>query len=65
MFGGTGDEGSYNVTNSPFLSSDIWNGWVLSVDLNGDILKSDIYCHHYTMNMVLIDNGYVIFNDTI
>ena len=45
MFGGTGDEGSYSATNPPFLSSDIWNGWVASVDQNGDILKSDIYCH--------------------
>ena len=39
MFGGTGDEGNYSATNSPFLSSDIWNGWVLSVDQNGDIFK--------------------------
>ena len=68
MFGGTGDEGSYTATNSPFLSSDIWNGWVLSVDQNGDILKSDIYCHDQvntaTEYGALIDNGYVIFNDT-
>ena len=56
------------ATNSPFLSSDIWNGWVLSVDQNGDILKSDIYCHDQintaTEYGALIDNGYVIFNDT-
>ena len=68
MFGGTGDEGSYSATNSPFLSSDIWNGWVLSVDQNGDILKSEIYCHDQvntaTEYGALIDNGYVIFNDT-
>ena len=68
MFGGTGDEGSYSSTNSPFLSSDIWNGWVLSVDTNGDILKSDVYCHDQvntaTEYGALIDNGYVIFNDT-
>ena len=51
-----------------FLSSDIWNGWVLSVDINGDILKSDVYCHDQvntaTEYGALIDNGYVIFNDT-
>ena len=68
MFGGTGDEGNYSATISPFLSSDIWNGWVLSVDQNGDILKSDIYCHNQvntaTEYGALIDNGYVIFNDT-
>ena len=68
MFGGTGDEGSYSATNSPFLSSDVWNGWVLSVDQNGDILKSDIYCHDQVNTATeygsLIDNGYVIFNDT-
>ena len=68
MFGGTGDEGNYSATISPFLSSDIWNGWVLSVDQNGDILKSDIYCHDQvntaTEYGALINNGYVIFNDT-
>ena len=68
MFGGTGDEGSYSATNSPFLSSDIWNGWVLSVNQNGDILKSEIFCHDQvntaTEYGALIDNGYVIFNDT-
>ena len=35
---------------------------------NGDILKSDIYCHNQvntaTEYGALIDNGYVIFNDT-
>ena len=39
-----------------------------SVDQNGDILKSDIYCHDQvntaTEYGALIDNGYVIFNDT-
>ena len=39
MFGGTGDEGNYSATISPFLSSDIWNGWVLSVDPNGEIFR--------------------------
>ena len=68
MFGGTGDEGSYSEINPPFLSSDIWNGWVLSVDKNGDIIKSDIFCQDQvntaTEYGALIDNGYVIFNDT-
>ena len=68
MFGGTGDEGSYSAINSPYLSSDIWNGWVLSVDKNGEILNSDIYCHDQVNTATeygsLIDNGYVIFNDT-
>ena len=39
-----------------------------SVDQNGDILKSDIYCHDQVNTATeygsLIDNGYVIFNDT-
>ena len=42
--------------NSPYLSSDIWNGWVLSVDKNGEILNSDIYCHdqvNTALSMVL------------
>ena len=34
------------------LSSDIWNGWVLSVDQNGDILKSDIYCHNQVIQQL-------------
>ena len=36
--------------------------------INGDILKSDVYCHDQvntaTEYGALIDNGYVIFNDT-
>jgi len=68
MFGGTGDEGSYSATNSPFLSSDIWNGWVLSVDTNGDILNSYVYCQGQSNTATeygyLIENGFVIFNDT-
>ena len=41
---------------------------MLSVDQNGDILKSEIFCHDQvntaTEYGALIDNGYVIFNDT-
>ena len=41
---------------------------MLSVDQNGDIIKSEIYCHDQvntaTEYGALIDNGYVIFNDT-
>jgi len=69
MFGGTGDEnGSYSVTNPPFLSSDIWNGWVLIVDGNGNIIRSDVYCQEEVNTATeygcVIDSGYVIFNDT-
>ena len=68
MFGGTGDEGSYSATNPPFLSSDIWNGWVLVADWNGDIKNSYVYCqgnvNTATEYGFLIDNGFVIFNDT-
>lgn len=68
MFGGTGDESDYSEINPPFLSSDIWNGWVVSINHNGDILQSNIYCHEEvntaTEYGALIENGYVIFNDT-
>ena len=41
---------------------------MLSVDQNGEIIKSDIYCHDQantaTEYGALIDNGYLIFNDT-
>ena len=41
---------------------------MLSVNQNGDILKSDVYCHDQvntaTEYGALIDNGYIIFNDT-
>ena len=68
MFGGSGDESSYSSTNPPFLSSDIWNGWVLSSDWNGNILNSHVFCQGQvntaTEYGVLIDNGFIIFNDT-
>ena len=44
MFGGTGDESDYSEINPPFLSSDM--EWlVVSINHNGDILQSNIYCH--------------------
>ena len=68
MFGGSGDESSYSSTNPPFLSSDIWNGWVLSSDWIGNILNSHVFCQGQvntaTEYGVLIDNGFIIFNDT-
>ena len=69
LFGGSGDESnSYSETNPPYLSSDIWNGWVLQINPLGDIIRSDIYSHAgvntATEYGVLINGGYVIFNDT-
>ncbi len=69
MFGGSGDESDTYSANSPaFLSSDIWNGWVLITDLNGDILRSDLFCHADVHTATeygdLTDDGYMIFNDT-
>ena len=69
LFGGTGDENeTYSATNPPFLSSDIWNGWVLIVDWKGDIIQSDVYCQSgvntATEYGCLTKNGYMIFNDT-
>jgi hypothetical protein len=69
LFGGTGDEnGSYSVTNPPFESSDVWNGWVLITDREGQIVRSDVYCQDgvntATEYGCIIDQGYVIFNDT-
>ena len=69
LFGGTGDENeSYSATNPPFESSDIWNGWVLFTDFNGNIIKSDVFCHEEVNTATeygdLTENGYVIFNDT-
>ena len=69
LFGGTGDENeSYSAVNPPFESSDIWNGWVLFTDFNGDIIRSDIFCHEGVNTATeygdLTENGYVIFNDT-
>ena len=69
LFGGSGDESnSYSETNPPYLSSDIWNGWVIQINPLGDIIRSDIYSHAgvntATEYGVLINGGYVIFNDT-
>ena len=69
LFGGTGDENdNYSQINPPFLSSDIWNGWVLQISENGDIIRSDVYSqadvNTATEYGFLIDGGYVIFNDT-
>lgn len=68
MFGGTGDESNYSDQLPPFESSDVWNGWVLKVDGEGQILSSDVFCqggvNTATEYGCLIDGGYVIFNDT-
>ena len=69
LFGGSGDENeSYSAVNPPFESSDIWNGWVLFTDFNGNIIRSDIFCHEQVNTATeygdLTENGYVIFNDT-
>jgi outer membrane protein assembly factor BamB len=68
MFGGSGDESNYSQVNAPFPSSDVWVGWVLGVDWNGDIIRSDVFCHDgvnsATEYGALIDGGYIIFNDT-
>ena len=68
MFGGSGDESNYSDTNMPFPSSDVWVGWVLCVNWEGEILNSHVFCHDdvnsATEYGALIDGGYVIFNDT-
>ena len=68
MFGGSGDESNYSQVYAPFPSSDVWVGWVLGVDMNGDIISSDVFCHDgvnsATEYGALIDSGYFIFNDT-
>ena len=68
MFGGTGDEGYYSATLPPFESSDVWNGWVLKTDFNGEIVRSDVFCHESVNTATeygdLTDDGFVIFNDT-
>ena len=68
MFGGTGDESNYSAVNPPYESSDVWNGWVLQTDFNGDIIQSDVFCHDNVNTATeygdLTENGYVIFNDT-
>ena len=68
MFGGSGDESNYSQVNTPFPSSDVWVGWVLGVDMYGNISSSDVFCHDgvnsATEYGALIDGGYFIFNDT-
>ncbi len=68
LFGGTGDESGYSEQIAPFESSDVWNGWVLKVNGEGDILHSGVFCQDgvntATEYGCLIDGGYVIFNDT-
>ena len=68
MFGGSGDESNYSATNPPFPSSDVWVGWVLAVDGEGDVVRSDVFSHgnvnSATEYGALVEGGYVIFNDT-
>ncbi|MBO74631.1 MAG: hypothetical protein CMD33_05105 [Flavobacteriales bacterium] len=68
MFGGSGDESNYSETNQPFPSSDVWVGWVLHANWEGDILGSYVFCHEgvnsATEYGALIDGGFIIFNDT-
>lgn len=68
MFGGSGDESNYSAINPPFPSSDVWVGWVLAVDVAGDVLRSDVFSHgnvnSATEYGALVEGGYVIFNDT-
>ena len=68
MFGGSGDESNYSAYNPPFEPSDVWNGWVLQTNLEGNILQSDVFCHDNVNTATeygdLTENGYVIFNDT-
>ena len=68
MFGGTGDESNYSATNPPYESSDVWNGWVLKTNFNGDIIQSDVFCHENVNTATeygdLTEDGFIIFNDT-
>lgn len=68
MFGGTGDESNYSATNPPYESSDVWNGWVLKTNFNGDIIQSDVFCHDNVNTATeygdLTEDGFIIFNDT-
>ena len=68
LFGGTGDESGYSEQLPPYESSDVWNGWALKVDGNGDILNSAVFCQDgvntATEYGCLVDGGYVLFNDT-
>tara|TARA_B100000242_G_scaffold25367_2_gene15395 strand:+ start:1720 stop:3003 length:1284 start_codon:yes stop_codon:yes gene_type:complete len=69
LFGGTGDEDeSYSEDSSVYESSDVWNGWVLFTDLNGNIIRSDVFCHNNVNTATeygdITEDGYMIFNDT-
>ena len=69
LFGGSGDEDDSFSQNSPlYESSDVWNGWVVTTDLNGDVVRSDVFCHDSVNTATeygdLTDDGYIIFNDT-
>lgn len=68
LFGGTGDESGYSEQVAPFESSDVWNGWALKVDHEGEILQSAVFCqggvNTATEYGCLIEGGYVLFNDT-
>ena len=68
LFGGTGDESGYSEQIAPYESSDVWNGWALKVDQEGEILQSAVFCqggvNTATEYGCLIEGGYVLFNDT-
>jgi hypothetical protein len=68
LFGGTGDESGYSEQIAPYESSDVWNGWALKVDHEGEILQSAVFCqggvNTATEYGCLIEGGYVLFNDT-
>ena len=66
MFGGSDEVDT--AQRCPLSPSDVWVGWVLHVDFNGDIVASDVFDHagvnSATEYGALIEGGYVIFNDT-
>lgn len=69
LFGGTGDEDDdFSQDSSIFESSDVWNGWVVTTDLEGNILRSDVFCHQGVNTATeygdITEDGYMIFNDT-
>ena len=69
LFGGTGDEDdSFSQNSTSYESSDVWNGWVVSTDFEGNILRSDVFCHEGSNTATeygdLTHDGYMIFNDT-
>ena len=68
LFGGSGDESGYSASDPIFPTSDVWVGWVLSVTTSGEIANSWVYSHDgvntATEYGVLIENGFVLFNDT-